>query len=155
MKINKILLLTSFVILSAGVLAACDNNLNTGSSSSDQTKQSSSQETNQSLASSSSSSEDSAPTSDLTQRSVYDYLLNAGYTGVGTLPKNYDGLSNAVQSQSANYVLIGQVEDVSAFLSAHAIFNASGRSVQQGQWVFVKNMKVGTLKSLDDLKNIQ
>jgi hypothetical protein len=99
---------------------------------------------------------DSMPkVADLTQAAVYDILLNAGYTGVSKFSTTYYGLDNAVQSQSINYTLIGQVKDVAALKSSLPEFNDSNIKVEQGEWVFATNYKIGTLSNLADLRNIQ
>lgn len=150
MKLTKKIILSALTSLVLVTLAACSSNASSGGNSNSGT-----QDTTQQSSDTTDSSSSASSSSDLSQNAVYNYLLNAGYTGVGTMPANYDGLNNAVQSQSSNYVLIGQVNDVNALKKALPQFNNTDFTVQNGDWVFYTAVKVGTLGSISDIKNIQ
>ncbi|MDR0299345.1 MAG: hypothetical protein LBI13_04610 [Streptococcaceae bacterium] len=147
-SINK-LVIALVVFAGFGSLTACSSTTSPTTSSSPDTSVTSSTDTSVQASSSSEVSR-----SDLSQKAVYNVLQQAGYTGLSTFSGTYDGLDEAVQSQSMNYVLIGKVEDPEAVLKNFPSFNGTNY-LQKGQWVFYTNYKVGTLNSLSDLKNIQ
>ncbi|MDR0299719.1 MAG: hypothetical protein LBI13_06510 [Streptococcaceae bacterium] len=146
-SINK-LLIALVVFAGFGSLTACSSTTSPTTGSSPDTGVTSSTDTSVQASSSSEVS------TDLSQKAIYDVLQQAGYTGLSTFSGTYDGLDEAVQSQSMNYVLIGKVEDSETVLKNFPSFNGTNY-LQKGQWVFYTDYKVGTLNSLSDLKNIQ
>lgn len=100
----------------------------------------------------------SKPSNTLTQDSVYNYLQTQGYTGISKLSETQAssyGLTDAVQSQSMNYVIIGKVKDIDTLKKAFPSIEATQLSVQEGQWFYSTNVKIGTLSTTDSLKDIQ